>query len=234
MSDIVNEKAGVQSAGGLTPPTVKAEESGQLLREAEALPPALPDTVPSLAESRMIDEGSKVATDDKTSTGNVAIERNQAWVADSAQTSPPLHRPGLQMNTPVDPTASQASSQANPSSANGETQTGGGYPPRRPPTDVAASCPEQPKRGEGMQPPPLDIEEFIREVEERKRGAKTMREIKSLGDDISELVQRGVPLGPIYEGLKRRGLVSCSRSRFGELCVELFPALFATTGRRNA
>lgn len=117
------------------------------------------------------------------------------------------------------------------------TQAGGAIPPGLPPAPVVASCPEEPKptpgRSEGVQPPLLDVEEFIREAEDRKRGAKTMREVKALADYIRQLRQREVPFGAIHRGLKERGLVTCSRSRFDEICENLFPDLIDPKRRSN-
>ena len=214
MQNNINNETGVppltQSA---TPAAVDTGVLAPEVRKAETLPSA---------------------TDNQTAGVNAAVDSTRAGASASAESSPPFGLPGVQPAQPLPPTESQASMQANRSAAKAETPAGGGYPPRLPPAVANANCPEEPKRREGIQPSPLDIEEFIREVQERKRGAKTMREIKSLGDYIRELVHRGVPLGPIYEGLKRRDLVSCSRSRFGEICAELFPDLFGPADRRNA
>ena len=120
------------------------------------------------------------------------------------------------------------------------TQAGGAVPPGLPPRPVVASSPEEPKptprpTPSGNAPPPLlDVEEFIREAEDRKRGAKTMREIKALADSIRQLRQRGVPFGSIHRGLKERGLLTCSRSRFDEICANLFPDLLDPKRRGSA
>ena len=236
MSNNINDETGVQPVSPLaTPAVANIGVSVQEVQKAEALPTTnLNLGAASRAPGGMVNEISKVDADSQPPGGNFAVDREKEEAAASAGSLPPLSRPGVQTVAPFLPTESQVSCQTNRPSAKEETQTAGRYPPRLPPTATVASCPEEPKLGESVPPPLLDIEEFMREVEERKRGAKTMREIKSLGDYIQELLQRGVPLGPIYEGLKRRGLVSCSRSRFGEICAELFPDLFGSTGRRNA
>lgn len=116
------------------------------------------------------------------------------------------------------------------------TEAGGAVPPGRPPASVLASSPEEPKPrpSDGAPPPLLDVEEFIREAEDRKRGAKTMREIKALAEYIREIRERGIPVASIHAGLKEKGLVTCSRSRFDEICAELLPDLFEPKRRRNA
>ena len=211
-NNINNETGAPPLTQAATPAAVDAGLLAPEMRKAETLPPV---------------------TDNQTSGGNTAVGSNGAAASASAGSSPPFDLPRVQPANTLPPTESQASLQANRPAAKAETPAGGEYPPRLPPAVAVASCPEEPKRYERM-PPPLDIEEFIRDVEERKRGAKTMREIRSLGDFIKEVAQRGVPLGKIYEGLKRKDLVSCSRSRFVELCAELFPDLFGSAGRRNA
>jgi hypothetical protein len=165
----------------------------------------------------------------------VPTEDAKPRAADPVEAPPVANRPGFQLGEPAAPAINQVSSQIAPPFGKEETQVGGNQPPRRPPVDAISSSPEEPEPNKkGARPPSLDIEEFIREVEETKRGAKTKRQIISLGDDIKELANRGVPIGKIYDGLKRRNLVSCSRSRFGEICAELFPELFDSAGRRNA
>ena len=120
------------------------------------------------------------------------------------------------------------------------TQAGGAVTPGVPPRPVVASGPEEPKPApkptpsDNAPPPLLDVEEFIREAEDRKRGAKTMREIKAMADSIRQLRQRGVPFGSIHRGLKKRGLLTCSRSRFDEICANLFPDLLDPKRRGSA
>jgi hypothetical protein len=124
------------------------------------------------------------------------------------------------------PTPSQGETKPHdPASLQAETAPNGGIPPKGPPASTVASSAQEPRRPGGTEPPPFDVEEFVREAEDRKRGAKTVREISALGSSIRQLRERGVPFGAIHRGLQERNLVSCSRSRFDELCAALFPDL---------
>lgn len=141
---------------------------------------------------------------------------------------------------PIDPAGEGVDISQPAGPAEVATRDGGAVPPGLQPAPVVASCPEEPKPtpspmpSDDAPPPLLDVEEFIREAEDRKRGAKTMREIKALADYIRQLHQRGVPFGAIHRGLKERGLLTCSRSRFEEICAHLFPDLFDPERRGNA
>lgn len=152
----------------------------------------------------------------------------------------PAARPSVVAGNPIDPASGGAAIFPPAGPAEVATQAGGAVPPGLPPAPVVASCPEEPKPtprptpSDNTPPPLLDVEEFIREAEDRKRGAKTLREIKALADSIRQLRQRGVPFGAIHRGLKERGLVTCSRSRFDEICDDLFPDLIDSKRRGNA
>ena len=196
---------------------------------------ALNDAIASQNQSTMANGSSRADVGIATSTGPAANDRDKARAVDPIGSSAPHYRPGPVLAEPSAPKPSQASAQAERSTDRQEPQSGGNQPPRRPPADAISSASDEPEpEKKRTQPPLLDIEEFIREVEESKRGAMTRRQIISLGDYIKELANCGVPIGPIYKGLKKRGLVSCSRSRFGELCCELFPDIFGSAARRNA
>jgi len=119
-----------------------------------------------------------------------------------------------------------------------DTGAAGGKPPTRPPVQPspAADTPPKPtaKPTEVKLPKlPFDMDEFVREAEEHKRGATVMREVKALEDVIRDLHRRGVPLGAIHRGLAKREMVGCSRTRFGEVCGELFPDIFGKHRRRE-
>jgi hypothetical protein len=237
MSNTVNDGTGTPPVNQpATPLVANAGVPVQDVRQAEALPRATAgDEFASRAESTMGSEVSRAAADSGTSNGATVIDRDKAVAADPIGSSPPQYRPGPVSAEPITPKPSQASAQVEHSTDRQEPQAGGNQQLRRPRVDVVSSASEEPElEKRRTQPPLLDIEEFIREVEENKRGAKLKQEITDLGDYIKELANRGIPIGPIYKGLKRRELVSCSQSRFGELCGELFPDLYGSAARRNA
>jgi hypothetical protein len=237
MSNTFNDGTGAPPINQpATPLVANASVAVQDAQQAEALPRATAvDEYASRAESTMGSEVSRAAADSGTSNGATAVDRDKARAVDPIGSSSLQHRPGPVLTEPFNPPAHQASAHVERATTKEETQTGGNEPPRRPPSNAISSAPDGPEPVKrGAQPPHFDIEEFIREVEENKRGAKLRQEIKCLGDEIKELANRGIPIGPIYKGLKRRELVTCSQSRFGEICGELFPDLFGSSARRNA
>ena len=237
MSNTINDGTGAPPVNQpATPLVANAGVPVQDARQAEALLRARAnDASASQAPGTMANERSRVVSDSSTSPGIPAIDRNTAGAVDPVGSSPPQHRPGHGLAEPSIPKPIQTSAQVERSTDRQELQSRGNQPLRCPPADAIASAPDEPApEKKTTQPPLLDIEDFIRDVEESKRGAKTRRQIISLGDDIKELANRGVSIGSIYKGLKTLELVSCSQSRFGELCGELFPDIFGSAARRNA
>lgn len=78
----------------------------------------------------------------------------------------------------------------------------------------------------GGEPPlQIDVGEFLAEAAAERRGAKFKREVLQVEREI-RAVWGQVPAGSIHRGFAKRGLITCGRSRFDELCKELFPDLF--------
>ena len=98
-------------------------------------------------------------------------------------------------------------------------------PPSTTASEEESTMPKPPQKKEEAQDPPFDLEEFIKEAKEHARGAAVTREIKALEQEIRHLLPR-IPLIAIHRGLDKRELISCSHTRFGEVCRQLFPDAF--------
>ena len=70
--------------------------------------------------------------------------------------------------------------------------------------------------------PVVDPQELIRAYEARKRGSDARREILALEGPIKTALAAGVPLGPLHRLLQERQLVSVKKTRFVDLCTEMF------------
>ena len=84
-------------------------------------------------------------------------------------------------------------------------------------------------------PPLTSTKGSFRKLRPKARAAKTLREdidpLAGCHRTVSSI--RGVPFGAIHRGLKERALISCSRSRFDEICADLFPDFFKPSRRGN-
>lgn len=163
-----------------------------------------------------------------------AAERPLA--AQASQPQPAAQTEAGGMQPPIRPPAPTiAASSGEPRPRPTPTPSQDGLPLAPPPVKHAVDLQPKPApKIENGYSPPFDVEEFVREAEDRKRGAKVMREVKSLEQEIRAVQRRGVPCSAIHRGLKKRGLVTCSHTRFGDVCSELFPDIFGKPRSRNA
>ncbi len=139
----------------------------------------------------LFDEGSKAPIEHSGSVGRAGHEVPDHRRSAAADSPPPAPRPALQptgseLGRPAIDTGSATArpamspiaehkpgaasalegggtaAQQNRTPLEAQTQSGGARPPGPPPASTGASCPEEPKSDDGTQPPPFDIEEFMR------------------------------------------------------------------------
>lgn len=87
-----------------------------------------------------------------------------------------------------------------------------------------ASDPGGGSEGSSSEPkkPIVDAQEIIRAYEAKRRGSDARRQILALEDTIRTALTAGVPLGPMHSLLHERKLIAIKKTRFVDLCTELF------------
>lgn len=209
-------------------------QSGEPHSEAGKRPATRPDVVRDLSESTTTAAAGSSPSARPTDQPQVDVSDRSANGSQATSSTDPSAPVSTSPSEHVPPRAADSRSRETISaSPERKTEAGHGAPPRLPPASEALACPDEPDRSNRSKKPPLDIEAFVQEAEDRKRGARTLQEIRSLADDIKQLHERGVPFGAIHRGLKERALISCSRSRFDEICADLFPDLVKPSRRGN-